>query len=241
MGQDDTKHNLLFISKYPQIIHEFTDAMKDRDIEIETAINGIEAAAKIKKKNYDIVITGLSLEGYNGEQIITYLNKTAPSTVCIIYTTTISSAQLHFFINERNVFRVFLRPVDFRGAFWEALEEAYEYHAVQVKNEEDTGARRQEQEKQEREIEIMDQRMRSQRQARETTNRLYEAGWQDLRSKNTRRAALSAEARGHLERIEARTIDFCSDAGRTCSGIAGQGGGGTADGKILYRELKHDR
>ena len=134
MGQDDTKHNLLFISKYPQIIHEFTDA-------IETAINGIEAAAKIKKKNYDIVITGLSLEGYNGEQIITYLNKTAPSTVCIIYTTTISSAQLHFFINERNVFRVFLRPVDFRGAFWEALEEAYEYHAVQVKNEEDTGAR----------------------------------------------------------------------------------------------------
>ena len=67
MGQDDTKHNLLFISKYPQIIHEFTDAMKDRDIEIETAINGIEAAAKIKKKNYDIVITGLSLEGYNGE------------------------------------------------------------------------------------------------------------------------------------------------------------------------------
>ena len=171
MGQDDTKHNLLFISKYPEIIHEFTDAMKDRDIEIETAINGIEAAAKIKKKNYDIVITGLSLEGYNGEQIITYLNKTAPSTVCIIYTTTISSAQLHFFINERNVFRVFLRPVDFRGAFWEALEEAYEYHAVQVKNEEDTGARRQEQEKQEREIEIMDQRMRSQRQARETTNR----------------------------------------------------------------------
>ena len=78
MGQDYTKHNLLFISKYPEIIHEFSDAMKDRDIEIETAQNGIEAAAKIKKKNYDVVITGLSLEGYNGEQLITYLNKTAP-------------------------------------------------------------------------------------------------------------------------------------------------------------------
>ena len=50
MGQDDTKHNLLFISKYPQIIHEFTDAMKDRDIEIETAINGIEAAARSRKR-----------------------------------------------------------------------------------------------------------------------------------------------------------------------------------------------
>lgn len=53
--------------------------------------------------------------------------------------------------------------------------------------------------------------------------------------------ALSAEARGHLERIEARTIDFCSEQGEHGSGIAGQGGGGTADGKILYRELKHDR
>ena len=51
MGQDDTKHNLLFISKYPQIIHEFTDAMKDRDIEIETAINGIEAAGNGGSEN----------------------------------------------------------------------------------------------------------------------------------------------------------------------------------------------
>ncbi len=67
MGQDDTKHNLLFISKYPEIIHEFTDAMKDRDIEIETAINGIEAAAKIKK-NYDIVITDYPWRGTTGSR-----------------------------------------------------------------------------------------------------------------------------------------------------------------------------
>ena len=50
MGQDYTKHNLLFISKYPEIIHEFTDAMKDRDIEIETAINGIERRQRSRKR-----------------------------------------------------------------------------------------------------------------------------------------------------------------------------------------------
>ena len=50
MGQDDTKHNLLFISKYPEIIHEFTDAMKDRDIEIETTETAFAAAADALRK-----------------------------------------------------------------------------------------------------------------------------------------------------------------------------------------------
>ena len=65
MGQDYTKHNLLFISKYPEIIHEFTDAMKDRDIEIETAINGIEAAAKMISSTGSafVVSSGTSLPG----------------------------------------------------------------------------------------------------------------------------------------------------------------------------------
>ncbi len=53
----------------------------------------------------------------------------------------------------------------------------------------------------------MDQRMRSQRQARETTNR-YMKRLAGLTIKEYTPAALSAEARGHLERIEARTIDF---------------------------------
>ena len=61
-------------------------------------------------------------------------------------------------------------------------------------------------------IEIMDQRMRSQRQARETTNR-YMKRLAGLTIKEYTPAALSAEARGHLERIEARTIDFCSEQG----------------------------
>lgn len=128
---------ILFISKYPKIIQEFLEAMSSKDVEIDTASNGVEAAAKLKKNVYQVVVTGLSLDGYNGEQLITYLNKACPNTVCIIYTTTISPAQLHFFINEREVFRVFLRPVDFHGEFFLALEEAFEYYDVRVKNSEE--------------------------------------------------------------------------------------------------------
>lgn len=58
----------------------------------------------------------------------------------------------------------------------------------------------------------LDQRWRSQRQARETTNR-YMKRLAGLTTKNTRRRHSALEARGHLERIEARTIDFCSEQG----------------------------
>lgn len=132
---------LLFISKYPDIVQEFLVAMDGKEIAIDVASNGIEAATKLKKNEYQVVVTGISLDGYNGEQIITYLNKNYPNTVCIIYTTTISPAQLHFFINERNVFRVFLRPVDFRQKFFTALEDAFEYHDVRIANQNDEAGR----------------------------------------------------------------------------------------------------
>lgn len=131
--------SLLFINKYPNIVKEFTDAMGNKEIEIDTALDGKEAAEWINKKEYQVIVTGVSLEGFNGEQIITHLNRNYPNTVCIIYTTNISAAQLHFFINERNVFRVFLRPVDFNNEFNQALEEAFEYYDVRVKNQEEEG------------------------------------------------------------------------------------------------------
>lgn len=151
--------NLLFISKYPDIVQEFLDAMQGQEIEIDTASNGNLAAANLKKKNYQVVVTGLSLDGYNGEQIITYLNRNFPNTVCIIYTTTITPAQLYFFINERDVFRVFLRPVDFRGEFFQALEEAYEYYDVRMKEQEEAADMTVEMEKKKRECQAIEKRL----------------------------------------------------------------------------------
>lgn len=131
------ERNLLFVNKHPEIIQEFTKEMEDQNFKIDIADNGIDAALLLKKKEYQVVVTGLVLEGFNGEQIITYINKTYPDTVCIIYTTNISAAQLHFFINQRDVFRVFLRPVNFRDEFFEALSEAFEYNEIKKKDREE--------------------------------------------------------------------------------------------------------
>lgn len=200
---------LLFISKYPEIVREFLDAMGEKDIQIDTASNGIEAAAKIKKIEYEVVITGLSLDGFNGEQIITYLNKSHPNTVCIIYTTTISPAQLHFFINERNVFRVFLRPVDFHKEFFGALEEAFEYYDVRVKNAEDEAEQEKDLERKKKDAAQLAHRRKLQKQIQHNVENymkrlcgltLMEYG-----------GAMDAAQIEELKKLEWQTVELCKE------------------------------
>lgn len=199
--------HLLFISKYPDIVQEFLHAMREKDIQIDTASNGFEAAARLKKMEYEVVVTGLSLDGYNGEQIITYLNKKHPNTVCIIYTTTISPAQLHFFMNARDVFRVFLRPVDFHNEFFGALEEAFEYYDVQVKEAELAAAQSAELEKKKREITMLESRMKEQKQIQVTMEQYAKRVFaMSLKEYGT---GLTQERYEQLRQIEWDTAELC--------------------------------
>lgn len=200
---------ILFISKYPEIVQEFLDAMSGRNVEIDTASNGLAAATKLKTTEYELVITGLSLEGYNGEQIITYLNKKHPNTICIIYTTTISPAQLHFFINERDVFRFFLRPVDFNKEFYMALEEAFEYYDVRVKNSEESAAFAVEVENKKKEMLQIERRLDLQRQVQRNMERylkrMYTISLKEYGAK------LDMEKVQQLAKLEWEAVELCSE------------------------------
>lgn len=199
--------NLLFISKYPDIVKEFLMAMKGREIAIDVASNGIEAVTNLKKKEYQVVVTGIALDGYNGEQIITYLNKNHPNTVCIIYTTTISPSQLHFFINERNVFRVFLRPVDYRQKFFTALEDAFEYYDVRIANQQDEAGRNEEIEDKTRRCREMCEKLARSEHAKPRANR-YMKSMAQL-SLQTYADKLDTEQKQILLGAECRAIDLC--------------------------------
>lgn len=201
---------LLFISKYPDIIQEFLVAMDGKEIEIDIASNGIEAATMLKKSEYQVVVTGISLDGYNGEQIITYLNKSFPNTVCIIYTTSISPAQLHFFMNERNVFRVFLRPVDFQNEFYMALEDAFGYYDVRVANEQDEASRKEDVQKKKAEGRIIHDKLVRQQQMRGlATSYMKRLTMLTLKEYSDK---LDNEAKGALKELEWQAIELCFGA-----------------------------
>ena len=63
------KRNLLFISRYPEIIDEFQGILEEKQIETEIAQNGTDAMELLKQKEYQILVTDLNLDGYNGDKI----------------------------------------------------------------------------------------------------------------------------------------------------------------------------
>ena len=128
------KRNLLFISRYPEIIDEFQGILEEKQIETEIAQNGTDAMELLKQKEYQILVTDLNLDGYNGDKILSYVNQKFPDTICMLYTNSISAVQLGFYLNKRDVFRVFLRPVNFRQEFMQALEEAYEFYDLKKRD-----------------------------------------------------------------------------------------------------------
>lgn len=199
--------NLLFISKYPDVIKEFLEAMKDKDIEIDTASNGMEAAALLKEKEYQVLVTGISLDGYNGEQIITYMNKTFPDTICIIYTTTISTAQLKFYMNKCDVFRIFLRPVNFRMEFLQALEEAFEYHEIRVRDKEEENERKEQLKRYRKEMERMERKLSAQKKERDDMahymKKLMAYSMEEYAGR------LTAEGKRKLKELEFEVVDMC--------------------------------
>ena len=79
------KRNLLFISRYPEIIDEFQGILEEKQIETDIAQNGTDAMELLKQKEYQILVTDLNLDGYNGDKIISYVNQVFPiQSVCYI-------------------------------------------------------------------------------------------------------------------------------------------------------------
>ena len=124
---------LLFINHREEEIKGFLEAMPE-ELKIDTADNGIDAALLMKKNTYGVIVVDMELKGYDGEQLIKFMNKVYPDTVCIVYTVAITHGQLSFLLNERNVFRVFLSPANFREEFYQMIEEGFVLYGVNTVN-----------------------------------------------------------------------------------------------------------
>ena len=127
------KNNLLFVNHNREIIRKFLNAMKEYDLDIDTAGTGDEVAAVLKKKKYKVVITGMNMHGFDGSKIIAYLNRYCPQTVCMVYTRRLELAHLKLLVNERNVFQIFQKSADFREEICSAVLEAFEFYDMQEK------------------------------------------------------------------------------------------------------------
>ena len=117
---------LFLINKRPDVADEFVKAYEHEEFQIDIAMNGVEAVRKLQTSEYKLVVVGLIFPDIDGEKLLGYINKTAPETVCIVYATRISVAQIAYLTNRLHVFRIFLRPVEYRLEMLEAIQEGFE-------------------------------------------------------------------------------------------------------------------
>ncbi len=125
---------LLFINHREEEIKAFLEAMP-KELQVDTADNGLDAALLMKKNTYGVIVIDMDLKGYDGEQIVKFVNKAYPNTICIIYTIALTQGQLSFLLNERNVFHIFLSPANFREDFRQTIEEGFLLYNINIENE----------------------------------------------------------------------------------------------------------
>lgn len=136
MGGNAVKDNLLFVNRDPAVVQEFLDAMKDYEFETDTAESGQQAAKMLQEKKYKVVVTGVNLSSYDGNKLIAWVNVNCPQTVCIVYTTRVDLAQLRLLVNDRNVFRIFLKPANYHGDFYNAIMDGFAYYDIRTAHKE---------------------------------------------------------------------------------------------------------
>lgn len=128
------ENNLLFVNQNHDIIRQFLAVMREYHFAIDTADNGRDAVAFLKRRKYKVMVTGMDLAQIDGSKLIAYLNKFFPQTVCIVYTRRLELAHLKLLVNERKVFRIFQNTADFGGEIYSAIMDAFEHYDVQQKD-----------------------------------------------------------------------------------------------------------
>lgn len=124
------ENNLLFVNQNHNIIRQFLDVMREYNFTIDTADNGRDAIAFLRRRKYKVMITGMDLSPIDGSKLIAFLNKYFPRTVCIVYTRRLELAHLKLLVNERKVFRIFQNTADFGGEIYSAIMDAFERYDV---------------------------------------------------------------------------------------------------------------
>ncbi len=78
--------SILVVDDAPDIRAGMAEILKSAGFHVETASDGQEAIEKLDKRFFDVVLTDLAMPRRDGMDVLHFLNKNSPETVCIIIT-----------------------------------------------------------------------------------------------------------------------------------------------------------
>jgi len=77
---------ILLIDDNPDILKSLAYALKANDYDVATAANGKLGLQALKDRQYDLVLTDLKMPEVGGLEVLDYLMRNSPQTLCIILT-----------------------------------------------------------------------------------------------------------------------------------------------------------
>ncbi len=81
-----SQYNILVIEDEPEVRESYVDMFEFLGFKIDTAENGVEGLAKLKKQTYQIVFTDLNMPVMDGLQTLRLIKKNYPDTEVIVIT-----------------------------------------------------------------------------------------------------------------------------------------------------------
>lgn len=168
------ENRLLLINKRPEVVQEFLRSFQTEDFIIDVATSGVEGFERLRDTDYKVVVTGTVFRDIDGEKLLGYIAKNKPETVCIVYTTKLSLAQVAFLTNRLHVFKVYLRPGDYRGKMLTGIQEAFELYDVRQAEKEIEDEEREKLQMQQERYDDMRQRVMERKDADMLLLRIFE-------------------------------------------------------------------
>lgn len=119
---DDRKTQVLILDDEPIVWKRLKPALEKAGYEVEAFTQSSNAMRRVQKKEFDIVVTDLKMEGIDGMQFLTEVKTLSPKTAVIVITgfATMETAKESF---QKGVFDFVAKPFK-RGELLEIVKKA---------------------------------------------------------------------------------------------------------------------
>ena len=81
-----TKSSLLLVDDDRQVLESMADWLRDQGYDLDPVVNFHDAVAALDRKNYDLVISDIRMEGHDGFELLSHCRQNHPSATVILMT-----------------------------------------------------------------------------------------------------------------------------------------------------------
>jgi len=81
-----SNEKILVVDDSPEILAHLSEYLRNEGFDVETSDNGEQGISMMEKKYYDVILTDLRMPHLDGMEVLRYVTKHSPESICILLT-----------------------------------------------------------------------------------------------------------------------------------------------------------